>query len=224
MFLQSVNFLDYNCLTSIFFPPNVSLFEGRNCFVRFILDPPLEIFPKGQFLIKGFNEPYRLDHNSKGSGIILLIRKDIPSEPLSIEKYSSEGFYVKVNLRKIKWLLCCSYNLNKNNIYAYLENLDRSMTLYSSSYQNQIIICDFNVGPENTYTKSSCHNFKPTCFKNLENSSCIDLILTNKPWSFQNSFAIETGLSDFHKMRLTVMKKSFQKYIHRTTELLIWTT
>ena len=53
---------------------------------------------------------------------------------------------------------------------------------------------------------------EPTCFKNPENLSCIDLILRNRPWSFQNSCAIETGLSDFHKMTHTVMKKYFQKY------------
>ena len=53
---------------------------------------------------------------------------------------------------------------------------------------------------------------EPTCFKNPEILSCIDLILRNMPWSFQNSCAIETGLSDFHKMTHTVMKKYFQKY------------
>ena len=38
---------------------------------------------------------------------------------------------------------------------------------------------------------------QPTCFKNPENPSCIDLILTNKPNSFQTKCVIETGLSDF---------------------------
>ena len=78
---------------------------------------------------------------------------------------------------------------------------------------------DFNVGPENTYIKSFCNNFdltslikEPTCFKNPENPSCIDPIFTNRPRGFQKSCAIETGLSEFHKMALTVMKKSFQKY------------
>ena len=51
----------------------------------------------------------------------------------------------------------------------------------------------------------------PTCFKNLENPSCIDLLLTNKPLSFQNITVIETGLSDFHKMIVDVMKMHFPK-------------
>ena len=50
-----------------------------------------------------------------------------------------------------------------------------------------------------------------TCYKNPENPSCIDLILTNNPNSFQNSGVIETGLSDFHKMTVTIMKTTFEK-------------
>ena len=50
-----------------------------------------------------------------------------------------------------------------------------------------------------------------TCYKNLENPSRIDLILTNNPNSFQNSGVIETGLSDFQKMTVTVMKTTFEK-------------
>ena len=39
----------------------------------------------------------------------------------------------------------------------------------------------------------------------------MDLILTNCPHSFQNSCVIETGLSDFHKMVVTVMKTTYRK-------------
>ena len=49
------------------------------------------------------------------------------------------------------------------------------------------------------------------CFKNPENPSCIDLILTNFPRSFQNSNVFETGLSDFHKLTTAVLKKYFPK-------------
>ena len=45
-----------------------------------------------------------------------------------------------------------------------------------------------------------------TCFKNPENATCIDLILSNRPRSYLDSTVVETGLSDFHKMFVTVMK------------------
>ena len=52
---------------------------------------------------------------------------------------------------------------------------------------------------------------KPTCFKNPENPKNIYLILTNRPSSFCNSDTLETGLSDFHKLTVTVLKTFFKK-------------
>ena len=37
-------------------------------------------FPKGQFHLHGFSEPYRLDRNGNGGGILVFIREDIPSK------------------------------------------------------------------------------------------------------------------------------------------------
>ena len=51
----------------------------------------------------------------------------------------------------------------------------------------------------------------PTCYKNPQNPSCIDLILTNRPNSFQHTMVIETGLSDFHKLAVSVPKTSIKK-------------
>ena len=53
---------------------------------------------------------------------------------------------------------------------------------------------------------------EPTCYKNPENPSCIDLILTNNPKCFQSSCVVETGLSDSHRMTVTVMKVTFKKF------------
>ena len=50
-----------------------------------------------------------------------------------------------------------------------------------------------------------------TCFKSVENPSCIDLFLTNCSRSFQNTMVISTGISDCHKMILTVLKTTFKK-------------
>ena len=35
--------------------------------------------------------------------------------------------------------------------------------------------------------------------------------MTNKPLNFRNTYVIETGLSDFHKMVIVVMKMHFPK-------------
>ena len=44
------------------------------------------------------------------------------------------------------------------------------------------------------------------------NPSCIDLFITNSPLSFQNTIAAFNGLSNVHKMVITVMKMSFKKH------------
>ena len=51
----------------------------------------------------------------------------------------------------------------------------------------------------------------PTCFKNPSNPSCVDLFITNSCRSFMKTTAISTGLSDFHKMIVTVMRTTFKK-------------
>ena len=54
---------------------------------------------------------------------------------------------------------------------------------------------------------------QPTCYKNPNNLTCIDLILNN--WSFQSTCVIETELPDFHMMILTVMGKDVRKFQSR---------
>ena len=50
-----------------------------------------------------------------------------------------------------------------------------------------------------------------TCFKSVENPSCVDLFLTNCYRSFQNTITVSTGVSDCHKMIITVLKTTFKK-------------
>ena len=49
-----------------------------------------------------------------------------------------------------------------------------------------------------------------TCFKSHP-GKCIDLVLTNKKYSFKNSGTFETGLSDFHHLIFTTLKIQYQK-------------
>ena len=46
-------------------------------------------------------------------------------------------------------------------------------------------------------------------YKNPENPSCVDLFLTNSP-NFHNKCVYETGLSDFHKLVVTILWISFE--------------
>jgi hypothetical protein len=175
-------------------------------------------FPVGQFVINGFSTPFRLDRNRNGGGIMLYVREDIPVKLLFTEVLPIESFYVEINLRKKKWLLCCCYNPNKNLFSSFCSAISKSLDLYTSGYENLLLLGDFNIEVNDESMQEFCESYglkslikDPTCFKNPENPSCIDLILTNKATYFQNSCTIETGLSDFHKMTISVMKGSFEK-------------
>ena len=54
-------------------------------------------------------------------------------------------------------------------------------------------------------------NKEATCYKNPNKPSCIDLILTYSPHSFFNTKTYFTGLSDCHKLVLSVFKTTFSK-------------
>ena len=77
---------------------------------------------------------------------------------------------------------------------------------------------DFNVGFTEANMAAFCNEYKrkalnkePFCFKNNMNPSCIDLFLTNCPKSFESALTMETGLSDFHKLIVTVLKVKHEK-------------
>ena len=177
-----------------------------------------ESFPPSQFFLDGYSVPFRLDRNGNGGGILLYIRDDLSSKLLSMNK-NIDGFFVEINLRnKKKWLLSCSCNPTKIQISNHLAELSKNNDLYLTKYDQLLVLGDFNAGVEDSPVKIFCSSYnltsmikRPTCYKNPEKPSCIDLILTNCPRSFQNSCIIETGLSDFHKLVVTVMKTTYKK-------------
>ena len=102
-------------------------------------------FPIGQFLIDVYGPPIRLDRGVHGGALMIFVRKDIPCKLLALEKKPMEGFCIKMNLRKTKWFLCCSYDPGRSNIDFHLEHLNRNLVLYSSCYENFMILGDFHV-------------------------------------------------------------------------------
>ena len=55
-------------------------------------------FPIANFLIDGFSQPYRIDRNSSGGGIMLYVREDIPSNLLKVESLPIDGFCFELKL------------------------------------------------------------------------------------------------------------------------------
>ena len=133
-------------------------------------------FPIGNFLIHGVSPHNRLDRDSKGGGIMLYIREDVPSNLLATDKEPIESLYVELNLRNKKYLISCSYNPHKTMIKNHLATLSNFLDSYSSKYKKMLILGDFNVGIDEPHMKSFCVTYnlknlikKPTCNKNPDN-------------------------------------------------------
>ena len=87
------------------------------------------------------------------------------------------------------------------------------LIFHGKKYENIIIMGDLNTMDTEKvlFDLSEEHylfnlvNF-PTCYKAVENPSSIDLMITNRQHSFQNTTSFSTGLSDFHKLVTTLIK------------------
>ena len=178
-----------------------------------------DTFPLQQFAIDGYSDPIRLDRNCHGGGLIFFTRDDIPYKVLPHSLPTDvEGIFLELILRKTKWILMGAYNPQRNRISYFLNHVSKQLDTFLPTYENMLILGDLNSPVHDNEMKQFCdmYNLKnlisePTCYKNADNPSSIDVMLTNIKGSFQNSIAIETGLSDHHKMTVSVLKKYTKK-------------
>ena len=118
-----------------------------------------------------------------------------------------------MNLRKDKRLFVSIYKSPLQNNQYFVSILSDFLDFYSNEYDNKV--GDFNLKPSSPSILSFMDNQNfvsliknKTCFKGT--GSCIDLILTNRKYSFKNTSSYETGLSDHHHLIYSVMKTIFK--------------
>ena len=56
-------------------------------------------------------------------------------------------------------MISYSYDPNKSNIYSHLESLSRNFVLYSSKYDNYLVVGDFNVSVDEANLKKFWERF-----------------------------------------------------------------
>ena len=192
---------------------NINSLKNKFEDLKFIINRNLDIillsetklddsFPSAQFILMHFSIPYWLDRNSNGGGLLLYYRENKLSKFLKIKPDCNiESICVEVNLKKKKWFINGLYNPNKSFLSNHLERLNRIVDEYSKLYQNFLFLGDFNASVSEKCLEEFCNlnGFtglikKPTCFKNPDKLTCIDLILTNQPSCFQHNKVFETGL------------------------------
>ena len=145
---------------------------------------------------------------------MIFIRDIISSKILEKHIFPNdvESIFVELNFRKCKQLLCGTYHSPSQSDDDFFHNIDKALDT-CSKYDKVLLVGDFNTkiseqGIESFLCMDELCNLvkEKTCFKNMQNTSCIDLLLTNNVYAFQQTTTLCTGLSDCHKLVLTVLK------------------
>ena len=173
-------------------------------------------FPTAQFEIKGYYSLFCLDITNKIGDLLAYLKSPIPSRKLSCDDIcnSIQAIPFEINLRKEKWLVISVYFPPSQDSVFFPNSLTNIFDVFAGKYDNYLIMGDFNLESGNTILTNFLDSNNLTnliktnaCFKGK--GASIELILTNRKYSFKNSSSYKGGLSDHHHMIYTMLKSSF---------------
>ena len=150
---------------------------------------------------------------------MIYVREGVPAKLKTDFKLPSniECGIIEINLSKKKWLLLGIYRPPAQQEEYFFNEIGKALDNYSTTNENFILVGDFNTEKNGQNIRNFLDAYglnnlvkSPTCHKS-DSSTSIDLILTNRSRSLKNTQTIETGLSDFHEMILTVFRSGFVK-------------
>lgn len=180
-------------------------------------------FPDSQFAIDGYNM-FRRDRKKGGGGIMVYIRKSIPSHRIRVKSNEVEAILIDIQLgQQYMSLLCANKppavtnNTFTNEMYALLDSAiaNRSNVMCLGDL-NCDTLHSLDGGKEGRTWLDICDIYdmvnlitEPTRICKT-NESCLDIIATNAPVFELQSGTIEPGLSD-HKLVYTVLNRKVMK-------------
>ena len=130
---------------------------------------------------------FRKDRNKFGGGLILFVKENIPYKVVNTFHFSEEYEIISLDfsISNKKWLLLSIYNPRSQNEASFVEQIKLTLNTYSTSYENFLLIVDFNMTTENSKLQDLMDAFcldnlikEPTCFKSTVPNT-IDLTVTN---------------------------------------------
>ena len=112
-------------------------------------------FPTGQFNLPGFRTPYRKDLSAKSGGFLAYVNSNIPSKVLKIPDCPRDiqVIPVEINLKKRKWLVIAIYTPPSQCKNYFITELTKILDKCRGSYENTVILEDFNMQPTNQILK-----------------------------------------------------------------------
>ena len=166
-------------------------------------------FPTSQFELKGYHSPFCLDITKQRGRLFVYTKSSTPSRQLSYGRIcnSIQAIPFEINLRQEKRLIISIYRWPSQDGGFFIHSLTEIIDHFATKYDDGLIMGDFNMEPNNCMFKSFLDSNNLTnliktnfCFKG------IDLILTDRKYSFKYTSSYETGISDHHHMIYTMLK------------------
>ena len=163
--------------------------------------------------------PYRLGRNRNSGGVMIFVKEDILRSLLTKHNFPSDfgGLFDEIHFRKSECLLFGTCNPSAQNDQYLFNCIDKVLDTYNN-YDNILLTGDFNAEGDELFLSIFLYQHYlfnlvrvGTCSRNSSKPTSVDLFLTSKITHFQNIVAVCSGLSDFHKLVLTVLKTSFDK-------------
>ena len=101
--------------------------------------------------------------NCFGGGICMYVKDNIPAKQLMSHKDDTESIFLEINIRLRKWLIVGAYKPPDQSKTAFLESLSKNLSTYLDTYENILMLGDFNMTPEDKNMQLFAD-----CFKSLE--------------------------------------------------------
>ena len=184
-------------------------------------------FPDCQFQVPHY-DLHRIDRNSFGGGLMFYVNSKIPNRQrkdlCDSQTNGVECIVLEISLQKEKVFFLLLYkppNVNDCHLVNVISNvIDRCIIISKSFY----LIGDFNVDlskiPNSLTSLFDAYDLKnvitkPTCFKNVNNPSLLDGVITNSPLRLLTHFNLCIGISDCHNLVGGITRMNAPKIIPR---------
>ena len=141
-------------------------------------------YPSAQFKIEGYKR-FWIDRDAYGGGLLFYVNENCRSLEICLPNTFIEILPLELRLLNSKWLMLGTYGHPSQNESTFVSEIQKLLIYYRSSYDNILLLGDFNMSFSNENMKDLCDKFElnhiikyPTRFKSSNPHVLIIFMLT----------------------------------------------